>query len=267
MKNKVIQKQSDWRPFAERLTALSKSEGQASFLDEAFLFLNDFITVDSCAVFKVSADKTSGAQHLCTFGRLAPELATLLADDYVKNGFKNDPMIKTALLSSKIRVRRLPGSHYSASYHSQYFQKAGLIDKISSIQASKNVLFLVNFYRLKITGSFETKDFEDLGRLAPIIGRFVLRHMQLTQDQPQRRNLFAQKIDQLMTDNTQIFSKLSTRERDVCRHILIGKEEKDIAKMMGVTKSTIITHRRRFYAKLNIGSKTELFQLALMASS
>jgi len=68
-----------------------------------------------------------------------------------------------------------------------------------------------------------------------------------------------------MDDKTQIFSQLSTRERDVCRYILLGEEEKNIAEIMGVTKSTIITHRRRFYGKLNIGSKTELFQLALMA--
>jgi len=123
-KHQTPYKQSDWRPFADRLTALSKSEGQSSFLDQAFLFLNDFITVDSCAVFKVSADKTSGAQHLCTFGLLDSELANLLAEDYVKNGFKNDPMVKTALLSSNFRVRRLPGSDYSSSYHSQYFQKS-----------------------------------------------------------------------------------------------------------------------------------------------
>jgi len=265
VKKILAQKQSDWRPFADRLTSLSKSEGLTSFLDEVFLFLNDFITVDSCAVFKVSADKTSGAQHLCTFGHLDSKLADLLAEDYVTNGFKNDPMVQTALLSSKVRVRRLPESHYSSSYHSQYFEKAGLIDKISSIQASKNVLFLVNFYRLKSTGAFETTDFEDLERLAPIIGRFVLRHMRLTKDHPQRRNLFAKKIGQLMEDNTQIFSQLSARERDVCRHILLGEEEKDIADRMGITKSTVITHRRRFYGKLNIGSKTELFQLALMA--
>lgn len=265
----------NWRSFAERLTSLSQSEGQPRFLDEAFLFLNDFVTVDSCAVFKVSADKTSGAQHLSTFGLLNAELAELLAEDYISHGFKNDPMVKTALLSPNTRVRHLPGSHYSSLYRSQYFQKAKLIDKVSSIHAAKNVLFLVNFYRLETTGPFDTKEFEDLQRLAPIIGRFVLRHMRLAQDNKfqerklQDRELFgnqlAQKIDQLMDDNTQIFSKLSTRERDVCRQILLGKEEKDIAQIMQVSKSTIITHRRRFYGKLNIGSKTDLFQLALMA--
>jgi len=254
-------KSSNWRSFAERLTSLSQSEGQPHFLSEAFLLLNDLITVDSCAMFKVAADKTTGAQHLCTFGRLKDDLAALLAEDYVKHGFKNDPMVQTALLSPNARVRRLPNTHYSSLYRSQYFQKAKLIDKVSSIHASKNVLFLVNFYRLETTGPFDTKEFEDLQRLAPIIGRFVLR---LAQDLPLGRHQLSQKIDQIMDDNTQAFSRLSTRERDVCRHSLLGKEEKDIAEIMQVSKSTVITHRRRIYAKLNIGSKTELFQIALM---
>jgi len=265
MQTTLSRPDSNWRSFAERLTSLSQSEGQAHFLDEAFLLLNDLITVDSCAVFKVAADKTTGAQHLCTFGLLKDDLAALLAEDYIKHGFKNDPMVKTALLTPSARVRRLPNTHYSSLYRSQYFQKAKLIDKVSSIHASKSVLFLVNFYRLESTGAFNPEEFEDLQRLAPIIGRFVLRHMRLAQDQRTDGSQLEQKIDQIMDDNTQIFSRLSARERDVCRYSLLGKEEKEIAQIMQLRQSTIITHRRRIYAKLNIGSKTELFQMALMS--
>jgi len=258
-------KQTDWRLFADRLTSLAKSEGQNYFLDEAFLFLNDFIKIDSCAIFKVSADKISGAEHLCTFGSLEPDLAELLADDYVKNGFKNDPMVQTALLSSKVRVRRLPGSSYSSSYRSQYFKKAKLIDKVSSIHASRNVLFLVNFYRTEQHGLFETSEFRDLERLAPIIGRFVLRHVRLAREGQILIDGYEQRITRLLEDNTQIFYRLSPRERQVCKQILLGIEEKNAARDMGITLNTIITHRRRAYGKLNIQSKTDLFQLALMS--
>ena len=112
---------SDWRPFAEKLTALAKAEGGDSFLERAFEFLNDFTSVDSCAVFKISADKTTGAEHLCTFGSLEPDLAALLAQDYVTNGFRNDPMVKTALTSAPVKVRHIPGSQYPNNYRSQYF--------------------------------------------------------------------------------------------------------------------------------------------------
>jgi len=260
-----MKEKSDWRPFADRLTELAKAEGTVRFFDQAFIFLNDFITVDSCAVFKVAADKTSGAEHLCTFGTLKPTLAKLLAEDYASKGFKNDPMVQTALLSTNVRVRRLPRSQYSPSYQSQYFKKAKLIDKVTSIHSSKNVLFLVNFYRVEGHGKFTTADFRDLERLAPIIGRFVLRHARLTQSKANLGDAYEQKINQLVDDNTQIFSRLSDRERQICKSILLGKEEKDIADNLEITLNTVITHRRRLYRKFDIGSKAGLFQLALIA--
>lgn len=260
-----MQKRSNWRPFAEHLTTLSKSEGLDHFFDHAFAFLNDYVTVDSCAVFKVAVDKKSGAEHLGTFGRLPTELAKLLAQDYAKNGFKNDPMVQTALLSPRVKVRRLSGSHYSPSYKSQYFEKANLIDKITSIHSSRNVLFLVNFYRVKQQGVFTQEDFKDLERLAPVIGRFVLRHVRLIQTTDKLANNYASKITQLIHDSTQIFSRLSKREREICRLMLLGHEEKEIANDLDVKANTVTTYRRRLYAKLNISSKSDLFKLAFMA--
>lgn len=256
---------ADWRPFAEKLTSLAKAEGQSAFLAMAFEFLNDFIIIDSCAVFKIAADKTSGAEHLCTFGNLKPDLADLLAQDYISNGFRNDPMVRTALTSPDVKVRHIPGSQYTDNYRSQYFEKADLIDKVTSIHTAHNVIFLVSFYRLKGHGIFDSTDFKDLQRLAPIIGRFVLRHTQLTLKDGTSSENIDEKISLLVNDNTQIFSRLSIKERKVCQAILQGNTEAEIATTMGLSKHTIITYRRRIYAKLNLSSKPDLFRLLLMA--
>lgn len=258
---------TDWRQFAQRLTNLAVSEGHERFFDEAFILLNELVTVDSCAVFKVAADKTSGADHLCTFGVLDKTLADLLANDYVTNGFKNDPMVQTALPSSSARVRQLPNSQYSDEYRSTFFKKAGLIDKVTSLHASKNVIFLVSYYRLESNGAFSGDDFKDLQRLAPILGRSVFRHVQLSQEGESLEKNYEQRIARLLDDNTQIFFRLAPRERNVCKSILLGHEEKKIADELGVKLNTIITHRRRIYSKLNINSKSELYKITLMALS
>ena len=260
-------KQSDWRPFADRLTALSKSQGQKDFLEHAFRFINEFVLVDNCTVFKVSADKNSGAEHLCTIGKLSRSLTRKLAENYIQNGFKNDPMVQTALLSAKMKVRRLSESFYDTEYKSQYFDKADLIDKVSSLHSSRNVIFIVSFYRKRSTGRFTNKEFADLQRLGPIIGRFVLRHVNLTNPGLiVRENSIQDYATHLVNDSTQIFSKLSAREREVCVCLLSGREEKDIATELKIKLATVITHRRRLYSKLNIISKVELFQLAMLSS-
>lgn len=257
-------KHAKWRPFAEGLTHLAKNEGKEHFLTQLFEFLNNYVSVDSCAVFKISADKKTGAQHLCTFGSLSEELANLLAEDYVIRGFKNDPMVQTAIKSRQVKVRHLPASRYSSNYRSQYFKKANLIDKVTSIHASQNVLFLVSFYRTIGSGEFGPIEFRDLEILAPIISKFVLSHTQLIRRYSQ--NGFADKVSLLMDDNTQVFTNLSLREREVCRAILMGHDEKCIAEFMNISLNTVITHRRRSYSKLSISSQSELFKLALMAS-
>lgn len=258
---------ADWRPFAEKLTDLAKEEGKDNFLSKMFEFLNDYITVDSCAVFKIAADKITGAEHLCTFGNLESDLANLLAEDYITNGFRNDPMVKTALSTPIVKVRQIPWSQYPYNYRSQYFEKAGLVDKVTSIHVTDNRMFLISFYRHEEHGVFNPPDFKDLQRLAPIIGRFVLSHMHLTQKTLRLSNVVEQRVTELLEDNTQVFSQLSRKERLVCKHILLGKQEKEVAKLLGISSNTVVTHRRRFYSKLNIRSKAELFQLALGGQS
>lgn len=264
---------SDWRSFADRLTKLVNFEGQQNYLDEAFFFMNEHVAVDSCAVFAVSADKTTGANHICTFGKLDSKLADMLAEDYTQTGFKNDPMVQTALLSPKSRVRRLPKTYYSQAYRSQFFDIAGLVDKITSIHTTRNTLYIASFYRLEATGQFEQKDFKDLERIAAIIGRSVLRHrtiMGSSQFSTQRQademdKEFVQKISDLVHDGTQIFGTLSAREKDVAKYSLTGMQEKEIANELGISLGTVTTYRKRLYAKLNIVSKAQLFRLAIIA--
>lgn len=262
----------NWRTFADQLTRLVKYEGNKSFFDTAFDFLNQFVTVDSCAVFKVSIDKKSGAEHICTFGKLPTDLAEMLAEDYVRKGFKNDPMVQTALLSPKSRVRWLASSNYSDAYRSQFFDYPNLIDKVTSTHASRNTLFIVSFYRLRESGIFLNEEFKDLQRLAPIMGRSVFRHSKLTVEKfsgdphtvETANTLLIQRITSIVYDNSQIFSLLSTRERAVAFHSLMGLEEKSIAEELGVLLGTIVTYRKRMYSKLGICSKAQLFQLVLM---
>ncbi len=255
---------SDWRRFADNMTDLAKSEGQRSFYPKVFDFVNAFVSVESCAIFKIAADKQTGAQHLATFGNLEPGLANFLARDYVRDGFKNDPMAQTALTSSNVKVRHIPGSKYAPEYRSRYFEKAGLSDKVTSIHNRRDIIFLVNFYRAKGDGTFSPTEFRDLERLAPIVGRFVLRHVQLI-DALKNKQSLDDKIETVLNDNTRIFSRLSPKERRVGLYILQGLDETRIAEMLSLAKNTVITYRRRLYTKLEIASKADLFRLMLDA--
>ena len=256
-----------WRDLSDGLGRLAKTEGTSHFLDEAFRLLNRLVIVDSCAVFKISADKISGAQHLCTFGTLDPTLADFLADRYIRQGFLKDPVVQTAL-PMRNRVRHVPRGQYSEAYRSNYFSKADLVDKVTSLHNSRTALFSVNFYRVTKNGKFSLQDVRDLERLGPIISQYVLRHVAAAADNSlPDKDFIRKRVELLLDDNTSIFARLSERERQVCKRLLLGLTEKDLAADLGVALTTVITYRQRLYAKLQISSKEELFQLALLSTT
>ncbi len=259
---------TDWRNFATELTHLAGVQGGPEFYGQAFGFLNKFVKVDNCALFKIASNKMTGAEHLCTFGNLGKETADTLAETYASKDFHNDPMIQTALISPRNRVRHIPRTNYSQAYRREYFENPGLIDKVSSLHTSNNILYSMNFYRFEKSGEFEISEFRDLERLAPIISNFVIRHLRLSDPRKAFTETALQEIvGALLEDNTQCFTCLSPKELEVCKKILHGFEEKEIAKEYGVSISTITTHRKRSYFKLGVSNKTEFFQLALMAAN
>ena len=254
-----------WKEFTSGLARLAKAEGNRVFLTRAFEFLNEYVAVDSCAVFKISLDKVSGAEHLCTFGELDDDLAELLAENYVNTGYLQDPIIQSALPKGD-KVKYISEHLYSKTYRTSFFEKAGLIDKVTSLHSTRTALFSANFYRASHNGMFSDPDLVNLQKLAPVISQYILRHVRVTTENQLLQGLgLERRISDIVEDSTQVFVRLSVRERQVCKLLLLGTEERLIAKELGVSQNTIVTYRQRLYAKLGIASKEELFQVALLS--
>lgn len=58
------------------------------------------------------------------------------------------------------------------------------------------------------------------------------------------------------------FSSLTQREREVCRHVVAGRLNKQIAYDLGTCEQTIKVHRMRIMEKLRVRSLAELVMLA-----
>jgi DNA-binding CsgD family transcriptional regulator len=62
--------------------------------------------------------------------------------------------------------------------------------------------------------------------------------------------------------NSKQFAKLSGRERDVLRHLALGRSSSDSALELFISKNTVETHRKNIRHKLNTNSYFELSQYA-----
>lgn len=56
-------------------------------------------------------------------------------------------------------------------------------------------------------------------------------------------------------------SSLSSRELEIARLMLSGHSSKGIAQRLGISAETVKVHRKHLYAKLDVGSQSELFAL------
>jgi DNA-binding CsgD family transcriptional regulator len=81
----------------------------------------------------------------------------------------------------------------------------------------------------------------------------------------QRARFITLPADTGMDDLFQQFGEgvLSSREREVMQLVLRGHTSESIGHNLGISTTTVKTHRKRSYAKLGISSQSELFSLFL----
>ena len=68
-------------------------------------------------------------------------------------------------------------------------------------------------------------------------------------------------------DDYALFAVLTPRERDVMRHVVVGKPNKVIAFELGVSQRTVEAHRARGFQKMRVRNAVELAHRLLASDS
>jgi DNA-binding NarL/FixJ family response regulator len=71
----------------------------------------------------------------------------------------------------------------------------------------------------------------------------------------------ARKVMEFFSNNNKVMSPLSDREHEIANTILDGLSYKMIAEKMFISIDTVRSHIRNIYKKLNVNSKSELFNM------
>ncbi len=119
-----------------------------------------------------------------------------------------------------------------------------------------DITFEIGLYSNVEKGGFDEADIEILSSKVPIIDALVQKYWQLRSD-----NIVATPRDNSIDDAFESFgsSKLSSRESEVIQYVLRGHSSESIALNLEISITTVKTHRKRAYSKLDISSQSELF--------
>ncbi|MGS2722196.1 helix-turn-helix transcriptional regulator [Porticoccus sp. GXU_MW_L64] len=251
------------------ISSVINKSGSEAFTDQLWRFLNRYVKVDHCVVS--TYQRGVGVYTIFTVGVVPEKKASDLAKKYEKEYYRdpNFPMLKSPGSGGEQLIPFNINDISDDDYVDFFYTKAGVVDKVSTIASVDKLRVLSSFYRVLPSPVYSQEDLKILSYLLPLTTELIVNHyrlqesIQATGSQNAKVVPITQLIHTLISGEAGPFNKLTQRERDICEHTLLGKTAKEIATDLHIAESTVITHRKRSYLKLDIRTHKELFTLFL----
>jgi DNA-binding CsgD family transcriptional regulator len=238
--------------FAEAVSAA----GSARFAEALRAALSAIAPVDHMTALLL--DEGEAPRAIAVASALDRSAARSLTRDYVARHHLQDPILRDFLRLRRRRPvlrRHDPAQLPSRAYAERFFGQSGIVDKVAMLWREATGCFYVNLYRTRRGGAFAPAEVRRLELAMPMVQGLVRLHA---------ARLRLSHGGALPIAAT-LHERLTPRELAVVAGILRGQAAEGIALELGVALSSVVTFRKRAYAKLGIAGRAELFGLALGA--
>nr|GAJ37954.1 hypothetical protein BDOA9_0205720 [Bradyrhizobium sp. DOA9] len=191
---------------------------------------------------------------------MAP-IARGVADQYCRDYWRHD-LANRVLPQINREGRQSWILHTQASEiaHSDYrrscYTSVSLDHRVSLIETKGNRALRINIYRSEGEG-FTNEDIQRIAERGHLLLALTRRHADY--GLADRRHSFGYYRDRLAG----VAPVLTQRETEVCAAIILGLTSEGISLELGVRLNTVLTYKKRAYARLGISSQNELMRLVL----
>lgn len=176
---------------------------------------------------------------------------------YLGGLYRSDPNL--AITGSSVVVQSLHRDAISdPAYRDRCYVRAGVLARLTVAVPEGRRLVALNLYRRVASGPFAGEEVERVQSLARFLGALAAKHVGMlgvllrSRERADRLAAFAARLHALD-------ARLTRRELDVLARILLGITSEGIALDLGVSLNTVLTYRKRAYARLGVCSQAELF--------
>lgn len=247
----------------EHMVAALGTEAFAGVMLEA---LNELSPVDHYAVIRF--DGGQAARLALSASRPGLRIDRTVQDDYIGHYQRLDPnrALFDGLTGCAPRVARMQRNRVpDLDYRRQCYDRPGLVDRLSVIAAGASGWYCLNLFRSRESRLFSAGEEQSIHDVAALLAALTIKHDALVVPEAQapRSERMAQTAARLRT----LAPGLAPREVEVAVRILAGMASEGIALDLGIGVNSVLTYRKRIYAKLRISSQDELFSLCLFGTS
>jgi len=181
---------------------------------------------------------------------------------YLRRYWKHDPIneaekdfVPEACHVVSLRTRDIPDEDYRVGY----FAESNVKSRASICYGlNDNRMLRLNFY-FDDDGAFIDRNVQFMADHAEWLRLLLKRHGIV-----ERRSIANVDQSDVSARLRQLAPELSRRELEVCTHIARGLSSEGIALELGISVNTVLTYRKRAYARLNISTQNELLRLFAM---
>lgn len=242
--------------FAAAIAAL----GRESFASELLAALNRSVAVDHVCLMRV-VDRARPPVLESASWRGGTRVAEVQRA-YLNGLYRFDPNLSLPVPSGVAfrHLRRDAIGH--ADYREACFERAGLLERLTVAAADEGQLVLLNLYRFGTSGPFTADQIAVMEGLSSFLAALALKHVGAlgmllrSRDRGDRIAALAARLHARE-------GRLTSRERDVLARVMLGVSSEGIALDLGIGLNTVLTYRKRAYARLGVTSQAELFSLCL----
>lgn len=237
--------------------------GRADFADELIIQLNNFAEVNHISLVHMEQD--GEISYILSSSDDSVNITKSMQQLYLSIFYKIDP--NTEFLShfdegERVILKRLKQKDIEDSdYRRLWYEKMGIIDRTSIITKEDKGLYCLNLFRAKT--AFTPSDMESFDHLKVFLSALVVKHAHMSGSLStfmDRRVQVRNIIERLH----HVDASLTTREKEVCARIILGMSSEGIGLDLDIKTQSVLTYRKRAYARLNISSQNELFAKCLM---
>lgn len=189
------------------------------------------------------------------------------AEAYCATHFRDDPLFDIlgadtpdGFYAVQIGADRIRNPRF----RSACFAHPGYCEKLALARKEGGDLLILTIFAKTENGPFTPEQLARLNQLGTLILPLLCLHARLFGDEEQNRQISADEMEDCVSWT---FPQLTRREVAVCARSIIGVTAEGIALDLGIKQTSVLTYRRRAYARLNISSINQLSSMLIQSSA
>jgi DNA-binding CsgD family transcriptional regulator len=242
--------------FAPAISAL----GREAFASELLAALNRCVPVDHVCLMRVVDRAQPPVLESASWGT-GTHVAEV-QDVYLNGLYRFDPNMNLPSPSG-VEFRHLRREAIGdEDYRENCFVRAELLERLTVAASDEGQLVLLNLYRFGTSAPFAVGELAAMEGLSRFLAALAIKHVGALGMLLRSRER-GDRIAALATRLHARDGRLTSRERDVLSRVMLGMTSDGIALDLGIGLNTVLTYRKRAYARLGVSSQVELFALCM----